>query len=213
MAFNDIQDIHPQTFSCNSTPCFYKDLRLQWNCISTISDDAFSGIVITGTLDLSHNNLTSLQQDVFSEQRILNWLLLNNNRLRRLAPNLFVNMTSLHLLDLSHNNIQSIKASTLPENLWHLCLSNNALIEIAITPPYLEIITLSHNVQCNSTLHKIRNYRHDAWSLTDLDLSYNHIYNMYDYTLHECLESLLYLYITHARLQIIGPNTFAKVIN
>ncbi len=71
LAFNEIQNIYSQAFSCISTPCLYKDIMLPWNCISTISDDAFSGIVIAGTLDLSHNNLTSLPQEVFSEQMYL----------------------------------------------------------------------------------------------------------------------------------------------
>ncbi len=112
------------------------------------------------------------------------------------------------LLELSYNNLQYIEAFMLPYRLVFLYMHNNDLIHIAFTLTKLKIVTLSHNVLHYSTLPNIRqNPLSSIWTNLwfELDLSYNHIYNMYENTLDISLSGMKYLYITYVGLQNIGP--------
>jgi len=128
------------------------DVILKFNEMEHIELNAFAGLMMMRSIDLSYNKLQSIHPAIFSSNPVLERVSLNRNpivylpsgspilvsasvsfldlsscSLTAVYPNTFSCLPSLHILDLSSNNLQTMSMSTLEKlaDLKKVELHNN----------------------------------------------------------------------------------------
>ncbi|XP_073403171.1 platelet glycoprotein Ib alpha chain [Dendrobates tinctorius] len=103
-----------------------KTLHLSNNQISTIQENAFTGLMRLTMLKLQHNHIDSLSEEVFMGLPKLNHLDLSYNQLRHLPNRLLSRSESLVILYLSGNRLTEIPNNFFEElDLGYVYLENN----------------------------------------------------------------------------------------
>ncbi|XP_064606178.1 LOW QUALITY PROTEIN: leucine-rich repeats and immunoglobulin-like domains protein 2 [Liolophura sinensis] len=113
-----------------SFPSWVTRIDLQSNGISSIQQEAFSGLLKLEQLDLSNNELTSINKTVFQNLPALKNVKLGYNKLTEI-PRLGKNSSVTHLY-LHHNHIRAISSSILADlpKLRLLDLNYNRIVDI-----------------------------------------------------------------------------------
>ncbi|KAM4818090.1 toll-like receptor 13 [Thomomys bottae] len=187
---NHIQLLPPHSFTNVSA---LVDLRLEWNSIWQISQDAFKGLENLTILNLIENKIQSVNAS-FEGLSNLETLLLNHNQITHIDKRAFVPLVKLKYLNLSRNYISNF--SNVLEAIHHLArleyldLTNNSIFSLGHSPGSLGFLThlsLSGNklIELNFSALSLPN-------LTSLDVSQNHhriIHNVHLETLPQ-LKSL-----------------------
>ncbi|XP_069748808.1 relaxin receptor 1 isoform X9 [Narcine bancroftii] len=149
-------------------------LMLQFNSISSISRKAFLGLFNLTKLLLSHNRIMVLEPGVFQDLHQLEWLILDNNMISSVTLKSFVGLKSLFFLYMTNNSLDHIPnvCAVLPKLSW-LDLEGNYIV--SVDKATLQI--------CNSVTvlilrnNEIKHINEDPFSepmwITDLDLSSN----------------------------------------
>ncbi|XP_034253236.1 toll-like receptor 6, partial [Thrips palmi] len=131
-----------------------RELHLQNNEISMVTDRALAGLKNLQVLDLSNNKIVALPGDMFREcADVVKEIYLQNNSISVLAPGLFGGLEQLLALDLSRNHLSSawINSGTF-SGLIRLVLLNLSHNRISKLEPTLfkdlytlQILNLEHN--------------------------------------------------------------------
>lgn len=131
-----------------------RELHLQNNEISMVTDRALAGLKNLEILDLSNNKIVALPGDMFREcAGVVKEIYLQNNSVSVLAPGLFAGLEQLLALDLSRNHLSSawINSGTF-SGLIRLVLLNLSHNRISKLEPTLfkdlytlQILNLEHN--------------------------------------------------------------------
>ncbi|XP_051877583.1 relaxin receptor 2 [Pristis pectinata] len=149
-------------------------LMLQFNSISSISSKAFTGLFNLTKLLLSHNQITVLEPGMFQDLHQLEWLILDNNMIRSVTLKSFVGLKSLFFLYMTNNSLDHIpKVCAVLPNLSWLDLEGNHIASIDKTTLQIcrsmTVLILRNN--------EIRHVNEDLFSeptwIIDLDLSSN----------------------------------------
>ncbi len=149
LSYNDITTINQNAFSGLSS---LETLDLSHNLISTITQNSFSGLSSLETLILSHNPLPTITQNVFSALTTLEKLVLSNTYLSKISDSTFSGLTSLQVLDLGYNPLSAI-----PQNAFS---GLSSLIEIWLHPnPNFELFQTDYLALQQRNV-KIHGYRH-----------------------------------------------------
>ncbi|XP_055372332.1 toll-like receptor 7 [Condylostylus longicornis] len=130
-----------------------QQLKLQYNNITQIQPDAFTGLTSLRMLNLSQNHLETLPAGAFANNRELREIHLQNNELYDIPKGLFHRLEQLLVLDLSGNQLTShhIDNTTFSGliRLIVLNLSHNALTRIGGKTfkelYFLQILNLRNN--------------------------------------------------------------------
>eukprot|EP00058_Branchiostoma_floridae_P003942 XP_002589430.1 hypothetical protein BRAFLDRAFT_80173 [Branchiostoma floridae] len=149
----------PQSWACDcdnrglsSVPQFLpttiRNLNLENNVITTVSQSDFSRYTNVDVLNLESNQLSVINSRAFYNLSRLAHLHLENNQLTRLTADMFVGLDNLGVLDLRNNNIHSIEGGTFTTTpkLYYLILTNNNISTLAagtfVNPPRLKFLWL-----------------------------------------------------------------------
>ncbi|XP_053567405.1 transforming growth factor beta activator LRRC33 [Bombina bombina] len=174
----------PEGFLAKMSSLAY--LKLNWNCLETFSltqKDIPSDII---ELDLSNNKLSTLQVDNTSQSYLgLKYFNLSNNILQKLPRHIFHNMNGLNSLDLSYNKI-------------NLCSYSHSVADIGesncVDIRNLSSLRYLHLSGCGIELDTGRAFHGTA--ITYLDLSYNHLRDIY--FLLDIATTLQFLYLRNS---------------
>lgn len=111
---------------------YLKELMVEENNISLISEGSFQNNVMMQTLNMGGNELYDLRSEIFKGLKNLLKLYLYRNRISRLQNGLFQNLISLIYLDLSENEISIIDKGTFTglQRLIYLDLARNKLRKV-----------------------------------------------------------------------------------
>nr|AGU68280.1 third variable lymphocyte receptor [Eptatretus stoutii] len=106
-----------------------KELRLQFNSLSSLPHTAFHGLNKLTILNLWGNKLQTLPPGVFDHLVTLETLGLSNNQLKSLPPGVFDHLTKLTVLWLNENKLQRLPNGVFDKltNLKELWLQRNQL--------------------------------------------------------------------------------------
>ncbi|KAH0821249.1 hypothetical protein GEV33_001542 [Tenebrio molitor] len=159
---NPITELRNYTFNY----CKIRMVDLSRCSIQKIQDNAFSGLIVTNTLNLSSNNITYINKNVFRNLTEVEIIDLSFNILKKLDNNLFVNCDGLRFLDLSSSKIEVIRSRTFAgtNSLSELYLQNNFLNRI----DFQSVNLLGVFVGANSLADRQQN-REFAEQLRDLE--------------------------------------------
>jgi insulin-like growth factor-binding protein complex acid labile subunit len=141
---NPITELRNYTFNY----CKIRMVDLSRCSIQKIQDNAFSGLIVTNTLNLSNNNITYINKNVFRNLTEVEIIDLSFNILKKLDNNLFVNCAGLRFLDLSSSKIEVIRSRTFAgtNSLSELYLQNNFLNRIDFqSVNLLGVVNLQNN--------------------------------------------------------------------
>ncbi|XP_066285067.1 leucine-rich repeats and immunoglobulin-like domains protein 3 isoform X1 [Branchiostoma lanceolatum] len=217
-------------------PSWVQILELQSNQISTIPEDAFSGLDNLQQLDLSNNQLRILNASVFRDLKGLRELKIDHNHLTEFlnvgafAPNLTVlslqhnqisslppgvlsNFTSLRQLYLSHNKISSILQGTFPTGLplYTLDLNNNKIS--GLTKGCFDNLTHLETLRLNKNrISRIPPKMFKLPSLKSLELNRNRIKKIEGLSFHG-LESLQVLRLRRNHISTLMDGSFWGLSN
>ncbi|XP_035676716.1 leucine-rich repeats and immunoglobulin-like domains protein 3 isoform X1 [Branchiostoma floridae] len=217
-------------------PSWVQILELQSNQISTIPEDAFSGLDNLQQLDLSNNQLRILNASVFRDLKGLRELKIDHNHLTEFlnvgafSPNLTVlslqhnqisslpagvlsNFTSLRQLYLSHNKISSILPGTFPSGLplYTLDLNNNKIS--GLTKGCFDNLTNLETLRLNKNrISRIPPKMFKLPSLKSLELNRNRIKKIEGLSFHG-LESLQVLRLRRNHISTLMDGSFWGLSN
>jgi Leucine-rich repeat (LRR) protein len=109
-----------------------KDLDINRNNISTISDDSFQGAPHIEVLKLMMNQIQVISEFAFRGLSELKELKLNHNKIQILEANLFFGLKSLNHLNISYNQIDELKKGLFEtnQNLQEFDASRNKISKV-----------------------------------------------------------------------------------
>lgn len=153
---------------------------------------------------MRHNKIRTIQSEAFLSLKHINLLDLSNNKLEKLNDNLFTGNNSLRHLNVSHNNIAVIENGAfrwLNLTSWQLDASFNLLTELPSSDSTIRILNISHN-----HIKSLGGLTGNV-SLTDLDVSYNHLSGISE----EQWEKIIHLHNFAATNNYIEEITIPKI--
>ncbi|OQR75252.1 slit3 protein-like [Tropilaelaps mercedesae] len=168
------------------------ELRMEYNQISRVETDAFSGLSQLSRLDMSHNMLVALPLRLFRATPRLSELYMRNNSFRVLSAALFAGLHELTMLDLAHNQLSTLG--------W---LEGN---EAQSGLGRLSVLDLSHNRLTRLEANAFDGLR----SLQTLQLHDNVVEFIADHAFGG-LDNLQSLTLSHNRIKRVGLQTVAGV--
>ena len=109
---NKIFQIEPGAFAYN-TKC--KNLRLNYNKLTEVRNDMWTGLLELEYLSLEHNDIAYIAPSAFADLLHVKGLYLHNNRLATLPGNIFPlkQMPTIEILTLHDNNLKRNELSWL----------------------------------------------------------------------------------------------------
>lgn len=145
-------------------------LKFYKNQLTVLPGLAFANLSIH-KLDLSHNSIENIVPDLF-KQSTVTIINLSHNKLSTIPINI-LNLPSLRYLILSNNNLQSLADECFHENLEHLNLGFNGIVQVedGVIKP---LKNLKELYLSNNRLKGIQ-ISYPMRSLETLDLSQNEI--------------------------------------
>jgi hypothetical protein len=191
-------------FDWTTTPT--QALYLQFNQISSIDSDDFSGLTSLGGLELGANQISSIESGTFGELTNLDYLSLSGNQLSNIEPGDFSGLTNLWELWLADNQLSSIESGAFSglTNLSWLWLSSNQLSSIESGMfsglPNLECLSLDDNQLSSIEAGDFSGLA----NLEALDLNFNQL---------SSIEAGAFSGLTNLRWLSLGGNTALTELN
>ncbi len=113
----------------NDIPTEARDVRLYYNHIQMIRQNAFNHLGVCERLQLQYNKIHSIENGAWNGLESLKELRLHENEIEELRGDMFTGLTTCMYLSLDRNNIHTIHRGALDvlESLTELTLNDNKL--------------------------------------------------------------------------------------
>ncbi|KJE93819.1 TKL protein kinase, variant 2 [Capsaspora owczarzaki ATCC 30864] len=209
LQFNHITSLATNAFTGLTS---LTQVTLQNNNITNIVATTFTGLSSVTQTDLSYNKLTSLSANAFTDLSALTQLDLSYNMITSLSANTFTGLSALTRLDLSYNMITSLSANTFTglSALTQLYLFENQITSI----PADAFAGLTALTQLFLFENQITSIPADAFAgltaLTQLELSHTRITSI-SANAFRGLTALTALYLHSVQLNSIPANAFTDL--
>uniref|UniRef100_A0A182PJS0 Uncharacterized protein n=1 Tax=Anopheles epiroticus TaxID=199890 RepID=A0A182PJS0_9DIPT len=223
LSYNDISSIDNMAFNTLSKLML---LHLNGNKLRALNSKVFEPLIALRTIYLNANELQVIESGIFAKNTLLQNILLQNNHISVIEEAAFVipsASTSLALISLSNNNLTKLDLQDV--KVIQLFLKNNKLEELNLSP-WMKTVYADNNKISNVTISDPTNMQLDTLrlpnnsitslesiqhfhSLTDLDLSNNHIGPL-DLSSFAKLTKLVQLGLERTFISNLQHGTFAQ---
>ncbi|XP_047997437.1 protein artichoke-like isoform X1 [Leguminivora glycinivorella] len=211
---------------------FMKELVLDHNYLTSIEESNFDKMTKLEKLNISSNILASIGDTSFDHLVELKELDLSNNTINTITKNIFQNNTNLQSLDISSNRISKIEpgafegkriedfkvhnnpiTGALIKNTFQgICVDKLDLSSANVTelgPELFEGQFQSLNFSRNSISKIHKSSFSKLESLTELDLSFNHLQDIEFDTSN--LNNLSFFYLNNNNIKTVTKDTFKSL--
>ncbi|XP_076823267.1 uncharacterized protein LOC143469459 [Clavelina lepadiformis] len=193
----------PSGFAENTTEIF-----LQNNLISTLPENAFSGLTKLKFLYLHNNNISEIAPAVFADPSLtLKYLTLHDNQIRILPGDVFAGMSDLIVLNLNNNLLNSLPPSLVRNltGLVQISFSGNNLSSIDDVT-FDDLSKLKYIGLSNNKLRSLpQNWGNIAPDLYSIDYSGNNLE-----TLPPVPSTANQIYATGNSISTLSSSSFAN---
>merc|ERR1712012_355467 len=201
LSSNQLVSIPDRSFSSQRR---LKELRMQLNKISELTEKTWSGLSRLEVLGLGHNLIDKLSSKVFKPLKHLKELRMQLNRISEIDSEAFAGLSELIVLDLSDNSLEIVPTQAL-DNLVNLAELNLGQNNIKIVPDssFSPLIKLS-SLQLSG--NKIERVHEKAFSglqdLTSLNIRDNQLFRIPSHSFSQ---------FTKLQSLDIGQNKFSNI--
>lgn len=189
----------------SSLPSGISKLDLKNNNISKIGKNDLKDHRHLQHLDISHCGLAQIEEGSFDSLAKIRYLRMSKNKLREIPRGLFSSTKNLKKIRLSRNNLTALPDLRGPEHLHLLGMQRNLLT--SVTTKELGATNIN---KLYFGRNKIESFDLRGTKYQSLDLSYNRITGIYDYTLGGD-EKVTYLMLQDNNISYISPKAFSGI--